>query len=264
MSDDLPVKSMPAVPQASNIRQVQTWLEERKATYINMLPPGMNVDRFMTLVIRACSQVPKLLSASKVSLLTAVSQAAELGLEPNGSLGHGWLLPYKDQVQFIPGYRGFIQLAVRSGEVSNITADVVYSADLFTVEKGANPVLRHVPDLEFEQTDEEIRFAYAVAKLRDSNTIFEVVSRKKIDRIMATSKSARSDYSPWQTHYAEMAKKTAVRALAKYLPLQNASWAKMLEIDNEDLERGEVRKPMALPSKLVVDSPSPEREPGED
>jgi recombination protein RecT len=60
-------------------------------------------------------------------------------------------------------------------------------------------------------------FVYAVAKLRDGGVQFEVMSRADIEKVKAQSKAA--SYGPWVSHFDEMAKKTVIRRLFKYLPV---------------------------------------------
>lgn len=58
-----------------------------------------------------------------------------------------------------------------------------------------------------------------MANLKDGGVQFEVMSKAQVDKVKAQSKAAGSTYSPWSTHYEEMAKKTVIRRLFKYLPV---------------------------------------------
>lgn len=235
------------------------------------LLPGklkQNLDRFMILVVKAIKTTPKLMECDKATLLTSIAESAELGLEPNGALGHGWLVPYKGSAKFIVGYKGFIQLAHRCGNI-RMRAQVVYEGDAFEYEEGDQPKLRHVPNLDVEHDDGKILYAYAVARYPDGSSDFCVMSRKEIESIKAKSQSAHSDRSPWNTDFAEMAKKCPIRRLAKYLPLQNEEWAKLMEVDNSDYEQNgfgenhpQVRRTIQLtketaPATTVEEPPEP-------
>ncbi len=233
----------------SKLPVLRKLLESQKQKLDAFLPRGMSVDRFSLLCIRAASEVPALLQADQGSLLLAISKAAELGLEPNGSLGHGWLIPYQGRVQFIVGYRGLIDLAIRSGKVKSISARVVHDGDTFDVEYGLVPVLSHIPNLEEDEDDDMISHAYAIARLADDQSQFEVMPRRQIDAVMANSPSAKGEKSPWHTHYGEMARKTVVRRLAKYLPLRDDLWAKALEEENSVTETSRVFHRPLLPQR---------------
>ncbi len=186
------------------------------------LPKHMTADRLARIALTEIRRTPALGRCDQMSFLGAIMQCAQLGLEPGGALGHCYLLPFENrkkqitEVQFIVGYRGMIDLARRSGQILSLEARAVYQADKFHVELGLNPDLTHVPD--WESADRgPLRFVYAVAKLRDGGTQFEVLSRAEIERVRAQSKAGQS--GPWVTHYEEMAKKTAIRRLFKYLPV---------------------------------------------
>jgi recombination protein RecT len=162
-------------------------------------------------------------------------QCAALGLEPGGALGHCYLIPFENrrqnrtEVQFIVGYRGMIDLARRSGQIVSLEARAVYAKDKFEVELGLNSRIEHKPDWDAEDRG-DITFVYAVAKLRDGGIQFDVMSRREIERVRNASagyrvaeavakKYNKTADSPWHSHFEEMAKKTVVRRLFKYLPV---------------------------------------------
>lgn len=182
------------------------------------LPKHMTADRLARIALTEIRKTPKLAQCDQASFLGAVMQCAQLGLEPGGALGHAYLIPFGNQVQFIVGYRGMIDLARRSGQIVSIEAREVYEADKFKVRFGLDPDLQHEPA--WEQADRgKLRAVYAVAKLKDGGVQFEVMSKAEIDKIRAQSKAGASSSSPWTTHYNEMAKKTVIRRLFKYLPV---------------------------------------------
>ena len=236
--------------QVGSVDQARSMLEGLKGSFEVVLPKGMSAARFQMLVVGACKDVPELLACDRFSFLRAVKIAAELGLEPNGPLGHGWLIPYGREAKFVPGYRGFIELAHRSGEVVTMTARVVYEGETFQQEEGLTPILRHVPRYDIDRSPKSIVLVYAIAKMRDGTVATEVMSRADVDGIMARSASAKSRRSPWTTDYAEMARKTPIRRLAKYLPLSSEKWRQLLEADNED-----------YPEQVAVRTSLPLREP---
>ena len=228
--------------QLVRFNTLRSLLDQSKEKIQGRLPVHLNADRMIKVALTALNKDTKLLTCTRESVLLSVMQAAELGLEPGGSLGEGYLVPYnckvKDekgnerwemQAKFIPGYRGLIVLARRSGEISNIYAEAVYKGDKIEIELGLNPKLLHVPDFDSDERDKEtnLTFTYAVAKFKDGSFQFVVLSRKQIEKLKARSKAANS--GPWVTDYEEMAKKTAIRRLSKHLPL-SVELAKALEI----------------------------------
>ncbi len=183
------------------------------------LPKHLSADRLARVALTSIRTNPQLLNCNIQSLLAAVMQCAQLGLEP-GMLGHAYLVPFWDNkantrnVQFIIGYRGMIDLARRSGNIQSITAHTVHSRDEFQFEYGLNENLVHKPALE----DRGAPYCwYAVAKFKDGGHQILVMTQEDIERVRARSKA--KDSGPWKTDYEEMAKKTVIRAMFKYLPV---------------------------------------------
>lgn len=180
------------------------------------LPSVITPERFTRMVLTALSSSPKLQACTPMSFMGAMMQAAQLGVEPNTPLGQAYLIPYGGVCQFQLGYKGLIDLAYRSGEVSSIQAHEVHENDTFTYEYGLEPKLRHVP----AQTDRgPVTFYYAVLKLKNGGVGFEVMSREDVEKFaMKKSKAYRN--GPWQTDFDEMAKKTVLKKVLKYAPLK--------------------------------------------
>jgi len=191
-----------------------------KAQMALALPKHMTSDRLARIALTEIRKVPTLAKCDQTSFLGAIMQCAQLGLEPGGALGHAYLLPFENrkkgitEVQFIVGYRGMIDLARRSGQIVSLTARTVHENDEFSYQYGLNEDMRHVPATGDRGA---LLYVYAVAKLKDGGVQFEVMSRSDIDKVRAQSKAG--NYGPWQTHYDEMAKKTVIRRLFKYLPV---------------------------------------------
>lgn len=188
------------------------------------IPKHMTPERLLRIATTSIRQNPKLKICTPHSLLGAVMQCAQLGLEPS-VLGHAYLIPYKnknketgqfvDECQFQIGYKGLIELARRTGQISSIMAHGVHEKDEFEYEYGINDKLRHVPS---DGDRGPILKYYAVAKFKDGGYAFIVMSKRDIeihrDRFSKTSK-----YGPWVDHFDEMAKKTVLKALMKYMPI---------------------------------------------
>lgn len=194
------------------------------------MPRHMTAERLARIALTEVRKVPKLAQCNQTSFLGAIMQCAALGLEPGGALGHAYLLPFDKnkknaqgkwervdtEVQLIIGYRGMIDLARRSGQIMSLEARAVYAKDEFEVELGIDSRIVHKPAWT-ENDRGPLVFAYAVAKLKDGGVQFDVMSRAEIEKVRAQSKA--KDNGPWITHFDEMAKKTVVRRLFKYLPV---------------------------------------------
>lgn len=189
----------------------------------------MKPERMMRLMANAVRTTPKLAECDPMSLLGGLMTCAGLGLEPNTVLGHAYLIPFKNnrkkvtEVQLVLGYKGLIDLARRSGHITSIAAHVHYSDDeLWEYEEGTEARLRHIPG---PQAGDKLH-AYAIAKFKDGGHAYTVLPWSKVMSIRDNSQGwktavryGKTANSPWATHEDAMARKTAIRALANYLPL---------------------------------------------
>ena len=198
------------------IDSLKLQVESRKSSWAAVLPKHISVERFARSIVLAAARSPALLNADKTSLFLAAQTAAQLGLDCSGTLGSAYLVPYNGRVTLIIGYRGFLDLARRSREIVSIQANIVYEADEFEVSLGTTPSIRHVPAFSADDRG-DIVAAYAVANLSGGGLQFEVMTRAELDAIRKRSKAGAS--GPWVTDTSEMYRKTALRRLAKWLPL---------------------------------------------
>lgn len=219
-------------------------LDKNKNAIGLSLPRGMDADRFSRLLLTAANTNPDLFTCEPTSFLAAGVAAAQLGLEPNDARGLAYLLPFNDNrrgkiVQLIIGYRGMVDLARRSGMVSSIHAFPVFDGDEFTYSLGLEPTLTHTPRPDVNDEDPaKLTHVYAVAKVQGEPQ-FIVLTRRQVDKVKASSKGAKSGYSPWNTHYVEMALKTAIRRLCKLLP-QTVEMAQADAHDERPLQLGDL------------------------
>ncbi len=223
LSETLSNKAAAPTKQGKTLNDL---FNEMKPAIAQAIPKHLTPDRLLRIATTSIRTNPKLKVCTPESLLGAVMQCAQLGLEPS-ILGHAYLIPYKnkkkengkewyeDECQFQIGYKGLIELARRTGQISSIIAHAVHDKDVFEYEYGINDKLRHVP------ADGErgtiVRY-YAVAKFKDGGYAFVVMSRRDIE-IHRDKFSKTKSYGPWVDHFDEMAKKTVLKALMKYMPI---------------------------------------------
>ncbi len=202
------------------------------------VPSHLSADKMARICLTALRITPKLQRCSPQSFLGAVMSAAQLGLEVNTPLGHAYLIPYKTECTLIIGYRGMMELARRSGVVSSIRAVVVRDGDTFEVVEGLRPSLEHRPSTDPGRCDKDVTHVYAVATLvAGGEPIFVWLSRAEIDKRRRRSRASGS--GPWVTESEAQARRTAVRALFRWLPQSTevASLASAVALD-ETAERG--------------------------
>jgi recombination protein RecT len=185
------------------------------------LPPAalamISPDRAIRLIMNECRRIPALLDCSPHSIVGAMLTSAALGLEIGSHLGHGYILPFKGVATFVPGYKGLIALAYRSQQIRSLASHVVYERDEFAVELGSEPRIHHSPMLDGERGNP--RLYYAIAQLTTGGVVFDrPLTIGDVRKIKAASPGARKSGGPWDTHPDEMARKSAIRRLVKYLP----------------------------------------------
>lgn len=226
---------------------VSKLLEQYKGQFESALPRHMRIDHFMRCALTYIKKNPGVGKCTPVSIAKSLMDAAQLGLAPDGLLGSAYLVPFNNKVkgdggehwemtcQLIPGYRGLIDLARRSGEILDIQARPVLAGEAFSIDWGRNPPMQHKPDLDANPAENQganVRGVYAIAFFKDGSQHLEYMSRSEIEGIQRRSKANGKGFSPWQTDWVEMARKTVVKRLAKYLPL-SPELARAIELDNE-------------------------------
>lgn len=210
--------------------QISYLLNQRKGELAKMLPKTLSIERLLKVAQIAATTTPSLAKCDVASLVGAIGQCAQMGLEPNTVLGHAYLVPFNtkrkdangverwvNSVQVIVGYKGFIDLARRSGQIISIAAHEVCEYDKFELSYGLDEKLNHTPSM--TERGEVIGF-YAVAKLKDGGHCFEFMSRQQVEQIQAFANSkSKFPSAVWRDHFVEMGRKTVIRRLSKYLPL---------------------------------------------
>lgn len=200
--------------QSNPMATMNSLIESMKPQMLRVLPKHLSADRMARIALTELRKTPRLLQCSPESFCGAIMACSELGLEPGSSLGQIYLIPYGNVVQVILGYKGMIELARRSGSVVSICAREVHANDHFDLKYGLEEKLEHTPKLVDRG---ELIAVYAVAHFVGGGHQIEVMSKEDIDKIRGRSKS--NGQSPWQSDYNEMAKKTVVRKMFKYLPV---------------------------------------------
>ena len=200
--------------------------------FATALPKHINTDRFVRIAITTIRQNPKLAQCSQESLLGALMVSAQLGLEP-GTLGQCYLIPFENkrmgtvECQFQIGYKGLIELLRRSGQLSDIYSYTVYENDDFNIEYGLSRTLTHKPN--FDERG-EIKGFYAVAILKDGAKAFEYMTKDEVVKHEEKYRKGSYKNDVWNKNFEEMAQKTVVKKLLKWLPVS----VEFLDMINKD------------------------------
>ena len=200
-----------------NRDDARAFLERMAPQMKSVLPRMIPPERLIQVTMMALSKNPALYQCTARSLAIAVMECATLGLVPDGVAGHAYLIPFKREAKLVPGYRGLVTLARRTGVV--LSGRPVFERDEFSYRYGMDEDLVHVP---YRGEDRgPLSAAYAVARQEGMPTMFLVLESHEIAAIKSRSMGARRKDSPW--NHADdvrwMWTKSAIRALAKFLDL---------------------------------------------
>ena len=227
---------------------VTSMIENMKSSIARAVPAHIGAERMARVLMTEIRKNPKLTECmttpdGKASLLGSLMLSAQLGLEP-GPLGHSYLVPFGGKVEFLIGYRGYLDLARRSGNVKTVSAEIVYANDVFERELGLERKLRHVPA---EDDRGEIRGVYATYELVNGGKDFVYLTVAEAHKYRARSKA--KDSGPWKTDYEAMLKKTALKRLFNLMPMSpevqtatmiDESETKITPVYEAAVQRGEV------------------------
>lgn len=180
-------------------------IQERFEKLLGKKAPG-----FISSVLQTVSNNKLLANADPKTVLTAAATAATLDLPINQNLGFAWIVPYKGQAQFQIGWKGFVQLALRSGQYKGINVTEVYENQY----KGFNR-LTEVLDADFNIDGEGEIVGYAsYFKLNngmEKTCFWSIESVQK--HAQKYSKAYNKSFSPWQDKDQKhaMGKKTVLK-----------------------------------------------------
>ena len=210
-------------------------VEAQKPAIERQLAGSMNSDAFVRAVLTEVQKQPKLAEADPATVLGGVMLAAQLKLEIGAGMGEFYLTPRrnKGRIECVPivGYQGFIKLVMRSEQVLSVHSFLVREGDFF--EFGADAERGMFFEWKPRDFDEDRPWtgAVAVAKMRGGGTTWGYLTKQQV---LKRRPGHWDKGTPWQTNEEEMARKTAVRNLVKYLP-KSTELGKAMEADEQDV-----------------------------
>lgn len=186
------------------------------------------MDRFLATAFSLLAKQNDLLfRATPASIVQSLKDAAALGLEP--MTDDGAIIERGGIASFNPMWRGYLKRIRNSGKVVDVDCQIVYENDIFEMQMGTDPGIRHVPALpEFRANEDgsreevagrgDYRGAYAWALMPSGKYIIEWMTTADINAVRDHFSQAKKPGTPWATSWGEMARKTVLRRLSKRLP----------------------------------------------
>ena len=171
---------------------------------------GRKAPGFISSVINIVNSNTQLQQCDPNQVIAAAAVAAAMDLPIDPNLGFAYIVPYKGKAQFQMGYKGFVQLAMRTGMYKTINATHVYEGEI----ESFNRITGEVKFSETGATSDKIVGYIAYFKLLNG---FEKYEYWPIERVIEHAKrfsqSYGSNYSPWKTDFDAMAIKTVLKHL---------------------------------------------------
>lgn len=211
---------------------------------------GFNPDqvkREISFAIQSINKSAQLQKCSGESVLQAVLNIANVGLTLNPAAKEAYLIPrwntlsQSNEACLDPSYIGLVKLLTDTGSVKSMVCQLVYEGDTFEVDlaNNTNPVT-HKPDLTKKR--ETIIGVYALATLSDNNRQVEWMTKGEIEEIRGRSETYKAFVNgkikacTWASDFGEMARKTVIKRIYKYLPRSEkaAVLDRAIELDNMD------------------------------
>lgn len=209
-----------------------------KKQVADALPKICSPERFLRISLTAMMRTPHLAECDEASFIQCMLMLSQYGLEPDGRNAH--LIPYYNSNRKLYectmqiDYKGFVELAMRSGQVATIHADLVRDADEFEYDIGV--ITRHRPN--FRKPRGEWYAVYCLVTFKDGSKKSDVMGRDEVLAIRNRSQSwkaleaKRISTCPWLTDEGEMSKKTVFKRLSKWISL-SPEFRDAVQRDNE-------------------------------
>ena len=168
---------------------------------------------FIASLIDVYSSDKTLQNSDPKTVIMEALKAATLKLPINKGLGYAWIVPYKGKASMQIGYKGYIQLAQRTGFYRYINADAVYEGETVTIDRLTGEAL-----ISGAKTSDKAVGYFAFFELLNGFRKSVFWSKEQVEaHAKRFSQSYNASVSPWKTDFDEMAKKTMLRALlSKY------------------------------------------------
>lgn len=208
------------VQQQQNLATVQGVLKSHDVYTKIQEMLGRKPDSYITSVMQVLSSNSMLAGVNADSITGAVFTACAMNLPLNNNLGYAYIVPFKGAAQLQIGYKGFLQLAQRTGQIKSINAIAVHDTD--TEESVLARLTSLIPK---KVTGQVIGYTARLETITGFVAVVTMTSEEleaHADRYSQTYKAAKSkgqNYSVWHQNFDAMAKKTVIKAVMKYCPM---------------------------------------------
>ena len=213
---------------------------------INKIVGGKDGSKFITAIVSAVNANPTLQDCTNQSILSAALLGQSLNLSPSPQMGFYYMVPYNDKergkvAQFQLGYKGYIQLAIRSGQYKSLNVLPIKKGELVKYDALNEEIEVNLIEDEEEREKAETIGYYATFTYLNGFRKSIYWSRKKMEsHAIRYSKgyAAKKGYTFWEKDFDSMACKTMLRQLISKWGLMSTELEKAYTADmgviNED------------------------------
>ncbi|MGG3435984.1 recombinase RecT [Bacillus subtilis] len=213
---------------------------------------GKRASQFTASILSLYNGEKMLQKADPMSVISSAMVAATLDLPVDKNLGYAWIVPYKGRAQFQLGYKGYIQLALRTGQYKSINCIPVHEGEL----QKWNPLTEEI-DIDFEKRESDSVIGYA-AYFELLNGFRKTVYWTKAQVEKHKKKFSKSDFG-WKNDWDAMALKTVLKAILSKWGILSVEMQKAVIEDNEERERIDITDEMTEPE--IIDAEVSEEKP---
>lgn len=221
-------------------RTIEDWVESEniKQKFQEVLDKGAGA--FVTSILSLVKSTPQLAAADPKTVISAAMTAATLKLPINPNLGFAYIIPYGKEAQFQMGYKGYIQLAMRTGQYKTINASVVYEGQIEEVDFVTGEIIRGK-----KKSDKVVGYVAYFELINGFSKMVYMSHEDMMHHALTYSQAYKYDKkngkksSVWSTNFEAMGLKTVLKQLiSKYgimsIDMQGAGLETALSADSTD------------------------------
>lgn len=207
---------------------------------------GKRAPQFTTSILGLYNSEKMLQKAEPMSVISSAMVAATLDLPVDKNLGYAWIVPYGGKAQFQLGYKGYIQLALRTGQYKFINCIPIREGEL----QKWNPLTEEL-DIDFEKRKSDSVIGYA-AYFELLNGFRKTSYWPKADVEKHKKRFSKSDFG-WKNDWDAMALKTVLKAILSKWGILSVEMQSALKEDGEE-QRERIDITDEMPETEIIDA----------
>lgn len=244
------LKNIDMASNLSTVPQLKAMLagESVKQRFKEIL--GQKAPGFISSILSVTNSNALLQKAEPTSIMNAAVIAATLDLPINGSLGFAYIVPYSGQAQFQIGYKGLVQLAMRSGQYKTINVSEVYEGEIKSVN-------RFTGEYEFgDKTSDKVVGYMAYFKLINGFEKYMYMTKEEAEKHgKKYSQTFKRGTGLWASEFDTMSKKTVLKMLLSKFGILSIEMQRGIQFD-QSVVHGDINNIEEATAEYVDNEPA--------